>query len=154
MIQSWANGLRLVGADLQRMVMTEEWARLAHVSLLCFSLSRSWLNSPASNTLCHFIKYSIQLIHASCNTFLHPSPPHSYSLPRSFSPLFQSVFLFILLSCRCLTGLQCPSSSILPLLLHSLMKSAPRCKPHSTIVFHKTPTIYHFVRKTLKLPEL
>lgn len=44
-----------------------------------------------------------------------------------------------------------PSPFILALLLHSLMKSGPRRRPHSATVFLDTTTIYHFVRETLKV---
>ncbi|KAF3832457.1 hypothetical protein F7725_026122 [Dissostichus mawsoni] len=111
--------------------------------------------SPTRNHLCHFIRYSIQLILTLPSSIPCPLFTSSFNLCSLLFllNLFSSISFSPSL-CLWFTVLPCPSSFILPLLLHSLMKSGPRRSPHSATVFLDTPTIYHFVRETLKVPGL
>lgn len=77
------------------------------------------------------------------------SPPPSLNLLTPF--FFSSFPIYFALYFRRRAAPRHPSPFILALLLHSLMKSGPRRRPHSATVFLDTPTIYHFVRETLKV---
>lgn len=102
-----------------------------------------------------FITSSIWLI----RHYLRFAPPVLCPLSASFPQSSRAFFFFFLVSNLfrsifpppCRAAPRHPSPFILALLLHSLMKSGPRRRPHSATVFLDTPTIYHFVRETLKV---
>lgn len=124
-----------------------------------FSSLRSGWTPPLPLPHCMNSSVSFHYVQHPANTrYLHFALPSSALTPPpslNLLPLsrFQSILRGVSLGRR-LAALRRPSPFILPPLPHSLMKSGPRRGPHSATVFLDTPTIYHFVRETLKVPGL